>query len=200
MGQPDDPERARHWQPGINAKIRDDAKRRNIKNPKDEILRLTDNLANMASSGNLKNRNEIISELRGRGYGISRQGKDYITIVDKDGKRTRLKGRLFMEDFNGTEWIKSENAKFSKPDSEKNRIDLELAAKAEAAFLEAVQRAALYNKRRYGVKEEPYDEINLNLETIFNVTSNLEQMEVIHDKPSKQHARNHESNFNTKEG
>lgn len=152
--RPDDPGRARHWQPGINAKILADAKRRNVPNPKSEVFSLTDDLANMAIQGKLANRIEIVSELRRRGYGISRQGKDYITIVDSEtGKRTRLKGTLFEENFNGPEWIKIEIAKFNKPASEQNLVDLELAAKADAELREAIHKNELYNCERYGLKE-----------------------------------------------
>ena len=151
--RPDDPERARHWQPGIKAKILADAKRKEKPNPKAEVFSLTDDLANMAMQGNLSNRGEIISELRKRGYRINRQDKDYLTIIDKDGKKTRLKGTLFEENFNGSDWIKAEIKKIDKPDSEKNLIDQKLAEEADARLQEAIRKTALYNSNRYSIKE-----------------------------------------------
>lgn len=152
--RPDDPERARHWQPGINAEILVDAKRKGKPNPKAEVFSLTDELANMAMQGKLSNRSEIISELRKRGYGINRQGKDYLTIIDKEGKKTRLKGTLFAENFNGPGWIKAEIAKIDKPDSEKVLIDQKLAAEADTRLQEAIRKTAIYNSNLYAIKED----------------------------------------------
>lgn len=150
--RPDDPERARHWQPGINAKILADAKRQKKPNPKDEVFSITDDLANMAIQGKLANRAEIVSELRKRGYGINRQGKDYVTIVDKEGKKTRLKGTLFAENFNGPDWVKAELAKLNKPNSEKILVDQKLAEEADVRLQEAIRKTAEYNFNRYSIK------------------------------------------------
>lgn len=152
--RPDDSERARHWQPGINAKILADAKRKKKHNPKAKAFSLIDDLANMAIQGNLANRLDIMSELRRHGYGISRKGKDYLTIVDEEGKRTRLKGTLFAENFNGPEWIKVELAKFNKLNSEKILIDNKLAAEAEARLQDAIRKTAQYNFNRYSREEK----------------------------------------------
>lgn len=152
--RPDDPERARHWQPGINAKILADTKRKGKPNPKAEVFKLTDDLANMAIQGKLSNRSEIVSELSKRGYGINRLGKDYLSIVDKDGKKTRLKGSLFVENFNGPEWIKTEIVKIDKPDSEKVLVDQKLAEEADAKLQEAIRKTAQYNINRYSLQKE----------------------------------------------
>lgn len=82
--------------------------------------------------------------------GISRQGKDYISIVDNNsGKRTRLKGTIFEEKFNGPDWIKAVIAKVDKVDSEKRLIDQKLAAEADAKLQEAIRKTALYNSRTF---------------------------------------------------
>lgn len=145
--RPDDPERARGWQPGINAEIHADAKRRNKPDPKAEVFNLTNELAQMAMQGKLTDRNGIVSELRRRGYVICRQGRDYITIVGKDGKRARLKGRLFEESFSAQQWAEFEKARGAGKTS--GVIDPGLAAKADEELQAAIRKKAAYNQLRY---------------------------------------------------
>lgn len=164
--RPDDLERARHWQPGINAEILADAKRQKKPNPKAEVFNITDDLANMAIQGKLGNRADIISELRKRGYGINRQGKDYVTIVDKEGKKTRLKGTLFAENFNGLDWVKAKLEKFNKPNSEKILVDQKLAEEADAKLQEAIKKTAEYNSKRYSMKEIENEQSTGNQHTL----------------------------------
>ncbi|MBB2932466.1 relaxase/mobilization nuclease domain-containing protein [Paraburkholderia silvatlantica] len=51
----------------------------------------------LVKSGDVKNRDELITFLKDQGYDFSRIGKDYLSVVNPDGRNIRLKGGIFAE-------------------------------------------------------------------------------------------------------
>lgn len=51
------------------------------------------------STGQIKNRDELVRYFEQNGYSVPRQGKDYITIITPQKNRLRLKGALFEPQF-----------------------------------------------------------------------------------------------------
>lgn len=61
---------------------------------------ITDGLLNIAESGNLKNRDDVISMLENAGFEIARKTPKSISIKDPEGGRNiRLKGKIYEQDF-----------------------------------------------------------------------------------------------------
>ncbi len=68
--------------------------------PKENIAVEAAELAEAAfAAGEIRSRDELIEKLRGNGVQIPRVGKGYITLMNDQGKRFRLRGRLFSESF-----------------------------------------------------------------------------------------------------
>ena len=51
------------------------------------------------TAGRIQNRADVIQFLEQSGFAVPRQGKDYLTIEDKEGNRTRLKGLFYERGF-----------------------------------------------------------------------------------------------------
>lgn len=61
---------------------------------------ITDGLLKVAESGNLKNRDDVISTLENAGFEIARKTPKSISIKDPEGGRNiRLKGKIYEQDF-----------------------------------------------------------------------------------------------------
>jgi hypothetical protein len=89
FGRPDDPSRRRTI--NIPKKIGKDQK---------ELLVTIDRMMlDEAKAGRIKNRADVILFFEQAGFSVPRQGRDYITIEDKDKKRTRLKGLFYESGF-----------------------------------------------------------------------------------------------------
>ncbi|SHN71475.1 hypothetical protein [Desulfovibrio litoralis] len=100
--RPDDPLRARAWQPGLTSLIQEDAKRKKKPIPKSIGSIITDHLGNLAINGEIATRADVTREIELLGYTLTRAGKDYITVLDTaTGKRERLRGTLYHADFDG---------------------------------------------------------------------------------------------------
>ena len=151
--RPDDPVRARNWQPRHFALIKADSERNQLSAPPCMAETLTEHISALVIKGKLQTRADIVQELLTLGYQLPRQGKEYLTILDSDtGKRTRLKGTLFHTDFNGSTWLQKHI--FQLPDKKPN---LEKAQEAEQALGNAVTNATIYNQQRYNLKEAYYE-------------------------------------------
>lgn len=144
--RPDDPRRARPVQPGVTALIDADCKRRGKEPSSDPKAAVTEKLIEQIEEGNISTRADVIQALRDMGYQLPRIGKDYITTLDpSDGKRNRLKGSLYTEDFSAATWLADWKDKKAIVDLH----DPERAAQAEIALCTAIAIIAEYNKNRY---------------------------------------------------
>ena len=68
------------------------------KNTKDAVAVLNRLIEHEFSQGNIQNRQDVIVCFEKNGFEISRQGKDYLSIKNENGRNVRLKG-VFYEQF-----------------------------------------------------------------------------------------------------
>ena len=148
FADPDDPRRAREVsQPNHLLKIAAEALRSGDK-PKDDVRLLVNEIvAERAVEGLISNRSEVIAHIKELGFDVSREGKNYITIMEPDsGEKWRLKGGLYERDFDATRAIETEaqrtTREYGKPD-----------AGAAVHFAQRVEKhissRAQYHKNRY---------------------------------------------------
>lgn len=85
--RPDDPDRARPIQPGIDALSKADKQRKGqgtVLSCKDIVAQ---KILDQVHAGKIHNRKDVINYLRSEGFALPRIGKDYITILNfADGK------------------------------------------------------------------------------------------------------------------
>ena len=77
-------------------KWRETAKKKDIRKEFDNAL------IPLIESGIISSRQELIYQLEEWGFELNRTGKDYISVVDENGKKHRLKGLIYGESF--TSW------------------------------------------------------------------------------------------------
>ena len=139
-------------QPGHLALRSAEGKRRKTPIPPTVKETLAEHIIHLVTEGKLETRSDIVQELYSLGYEVPRQGKDYITILDKDtGKRTRLKGTLFQADFNGPVWLQQQA--LQRPDSSP---DNKKAQETGEVLAQYIAKTAHYNKNRYKIPEVYY--------------------------------------------
>jgi len=68
------------------------------KNTKDAVAALNGLIEHEFSQGNIQNRQDVIACFEKNGFEINRQGKDYLSIKNDNGRNVRLKG-VFYEQF-----------------------------------------------------------------------------------------------------
>ena len=69
------------------------------KNTKDAIAALNGLIEHEFSQGNIQNRQDVIACFEKNGFEISRQGKDYLSIKNENGRNVRLKGAFYEQFF-----------------------------------------------------------------------------------------------------
>lgn len=69
------------------------------KNTKDAVADLNRLIEGEFSQGNIKNRQDVIACFEKYGFEISRQGKNYLSIKNENGRNVRLKGAFYEQTF-----------------------------------------------------------------------------------------------------
>jgi len=69
------------------------------KNTKDAVAALNGLIEHEFSQGNILNRQDVIACFEKNGFEISRQGKDYLSIKNDNGRNVRLKGAFYEQFF-----------------------------------------------------------------------------------------------------
>ena len=69
------------------------------KNTKDAVAALNRLIEGEFSQGNIDNRQDVIACFERHGFEISRQGKDYLSIKNENGRNVRLKGAFYEQTF-----------------------------------------------------------------------------------------------------
>jgi len=69
------------------------------KNTKDAVAALNGLIEYEFSQGNINNRQDVIACFEKYGFEISRQGKDYLSIKNENGRNVRLKGAFYEQTF-----------------------------------------------------------------------------------------------------
>jgi Toprim-like/Relaxase/Mobilisation nuclease domain len=94
--RPDDRTRARQFHPGNVALIEANNLRAGLSSLNDPRTQLTEYITERIEAGQIKNRDDIISEFKSLGLEIPRAGENYITVLDPEtNKRYRLKGGIY---------------------------------------------------------------------------------------------------------
>ncbi|WP_086632633.1 relaxase/mobilization nuclease domain-containing protein [Commensalibacter intestini] len=69
------------------------------KNTKDAVAALNGLIEHEFSQGNIQNRQDVIACFEKHGFKISRQGQDYLSIKNENGRNVRLKGAFYEQAF-----------------------------------------------------------------------------------------------------
>ena len=147
---PDDPRRARTYQPGYEALI--DAQNHRLelagkaKHSREDIRKeITTCLTENIQQQKIKNRKDVIQFLQQSGLEITRQGENYLTVYsDEIGKRVRLKGGIYQEFWPDEKLLSPEE--MQPPD----RISELIRAREALEELEPrVNKRAEYNQQKY---------------------------------------------------
>ncbi len=146
FGWLDPDSRKRGVQPGFSAYVVARELRAGVRGSADPRAELAEFLGNEIQQGRVENRNDVLRSLRDCGFAISRRGKDYVSIVDpENGKKMRLKGAMFEEDFDAKTW---------KRPVEASKINLQEAEKARVRMESEIQKREEYNRKRYKIGEK----------------------------------------------
>jgi hypothetical protein len=148
LASPDDPARAQAVSlPNHLAKLRAAEKRRGQEAIKTDIREaITAHVRREVEAGRVQDQAGVVRYLKGAGFEITREGKDYITVLDRDtGKRIRLKGSLFSKErFNARE-TRAPGVRYGVPDFAR-------AAECAAKLEPMVAARARFHQQRYGVE------------------------------------------------
>lgn len=160
--RPDDPERARVYQPGFTALYLKELERAGNKMT-DPRQQLNDYIVKAIEAGTITNRDEIISAFEKIDLKIPRKGKTYITVLNPENdQRYRLKGGIYEASWRlrgqsqtenrGSRTTASENRtrKTTEIQSEVGQYDLRKLEELRQQMEERSQRRREYNARRYG--------------------------------------------------
>ena len=152
--RPDDPARARFCTPDHADLHQARLKRWGVQPKPDERSEAKNAihayLRQQIENGLIKNHNDVIEQLEAAGLGISRTGKDYITVKDPNsGAKLRLKGGIYRNDWelgpiNGQNQRQNETGNFSLGSGNRERI-LGLSEQLE----QCIAKRAGYNATRY---------------------------------------------------
>lgn len=149
--RPDDPLRARPWQPGKRSSITAARVRAGLAVEPDTKKVLAEMLLDRVARKQVKNRDDVLAALKEFGD-ITRAGDDYISVkLPTLNKAVRLRGTLFQRDFDA--------ATFAAPVPSPNRtdqlraadIDLEEEEAARQRFVAAIARRSAVNQHRYRI-------------------------------------------------
>lgn len=147
--RPDEPTRKRIYEPGYMALINADREAKGEEPIKDTRQLLTEYVLSRVEAGLVSNRDDIIALFKDElGLGITRQGKDYITVLDPDtDKRYRLKGKLYEREFRPEPKITAE----IRPGASSNsRVDTKELLEVTERIKSNYQSRAEYHRERYG--------------------------------------------------
>jgi len=114
---------------------------------KKDIRSSIDNeLLELIKNGFISSRDEVIEQIKEWGFGINRQGKDYITIVDNNNKKHRLKGGIYGRDFQN--WTELEEKFREKRTTSSNGNEREFK-KVRESLSEIIGKQSEFNRGKY---------------------------------------------------
>ena len=158
--RPDDPERARLFQPGHRAFIEAENLRKGVEESDDPKKLIAEYLTQRIEAGVVSDRTGVIESLKEAGFEINRQGQDYVSIKDKEsGQKIRLKGVIYAADFS-TEELEGSGDPAEGQEREGSTRDPERSRECRLEFEERLKRISEYNQKRYrrnGDKEMDLD-------------------------------------------
>lgn len=149
--RPDDPFRARPWQPGKRSRVTAARVRAGLAVEPDTKKVLGEMLLDRVARGRVKNREDVLAALKEFGE-ITRAGEDYISVkLPNLDKAVRLRGTLFQRDFDAFTFAPPVPSRM-RTDQERNAdINAEEEEAARLRFVAAVARRSAVNLQRYRV-------------------------------------------------
>lgn len=141
----------------------DPANRQTLTRPKDlprdkeaALEAINNGLLNLAQSGEVKSRDDVVKALTGAGFTVARQTKNSISIADPDGgKNIRLKGALYEQNFRFSTDLSAEISAASE--RYRNSVEDRLQY-ARGVYQEGFERKCGYHRERY---QRPYEKPDL---------------------------------------
>ena len=159
--RPDDPDRARVTQPGYRALIETDQLRAGVAVSTDPKSLIGNYLMQRLEAGMIKDRKDVIAALGYAGFEINRQGKEYLSVKDREtGLKIRLKGMIYEERFTAAAAERRaealiENRERTEEDRESDRGK---SRRSREEFEQQLERITRYNEKRYRVKVQSAQE------------------------------------------
>jgi hypothetical protein len=103
LSDPDDPARRRGLSlPSVIAKIKNQPEQSWAVSSAHVRQAVNDCIAAKVQAGVIRNREQVVRELKAAGFGVVREGMDYITVLQPlTGKRFRLRGDCYRKSWNG---------------------------------------------------------------------------------------------------
>jgi hypothetical protein len=141
----------------------DPANRQTLTRPKDlprdkeaALEAINNGLLNLAQSGEVKSRDDVVKALTGAGFTVARQTQNSISIADPDGgKNIRLKGALYEQNFRFSTDLSAEISAASE--RYRNSVEDRLQC-ARGVYQEGFERKCGYHRERY---PRPYEKPDL---------------------------------------
>lgn len=138
---PEDPKRARLVSvPNYVLKIAAEAKRAGKESKKHLAEQIGEWAEASLAAGEIKCRDDLLRQLQQNGIQVARTGKDYVTLVNDQGARMRLRGRIFSAAFTSPEVLPNDAE--APP-----RLDLQ---ECEERLAQHQSRRAQFHQQRYG--------------------------------------------------
>ena len=155
-GRPDDPTRKRDYEPGFQALINAERVARGLKPIADTRQLLTEYVLDRVTAGLVSDRHDMIALFKDElGLEITRQGKDYITVLDPEtSKRYRLKGKLYEREFRPEPEVTAEIRSGTYASSRANSEELR---QVRARIRSNYQYRHKYNQTRYAASTVNFD-------------------------------------------
>ena len=155
------------WQTVVNGRMgfsdpNDPLKKRYLVTPRtlpeakqEAVSAITSGLLVLASSGELKTRQDVTEELTASGFEVVRTTKSSISIADPDGGRNiRLKGAIYEQSFNAGEGLRAEIAGAA---ATYRRYAESRIQRARSVCKTGTERKREENQRRYPRPREEYE-------------------------------------------
>ncbi|WP_426146599.1 hypothetical protein [Polaromonas sp. DSR2-3-2] len=147
--RPDDPLRARPWQPGKRSSISAARVRAGLEVEPDTKKVLGEMLLDRVVRGVVKNRAEVLAALKEFGE-ITRAGDDFISVKPPNlAKAVRLRGALFHKDFDASTFVRPAPSPVRTDKDREADINPEEEEAARKRFTAAIARRAAVNEHRY---------------------------------------------------
>ena len=149
--RPDDPFRARPWQPGKRSSITAARVRAGLTVEPDTKKVLGEMLLDRVACGLVRNRADVLAALQEFGE-ITRAGDDYISVRPPNlEKAVRLRGALFQRGFNASTFAPPAPSPMRTDKDREADINPEEEEAARKRFVAAIARRSAVNQRRYRV-------------------------------------------------
>lgn len=124
-------------------------------NKQEAARAITDSLLNLAGTGDVKNRDDVIMTIENAGFTVARKTKTSISIADPEGGRNiRLKGLIYEQDFKHGEGLRAEIERASRHYRETAQERLRTLRKVYTKGVE-IKRAEL--RKRYRRTQQEND-------------------------------------------